>query len=225
MLILGIDDSGRGPIIGPMIMSGCLIDEIIEQEFRKKGVKDSKKLTDDRREILAEVVKAKAIAYEILVIHPREIDSSINSGTNLNTIEALKAGEIINVIAAKTQGIDKIKVVVDCPSPNIEKWKKTLITYVKNPEKFDFVVEHKADVNHIACSAASIIGKSEREKQVRDLKQKLGLDFGSGYPSDPVTCKFLTDYSKKHRKDGIFRETWQTWKNNCKIKEQKKLEF
>lgn len=220
MLILGIDDAGRGPLIGDMFLAGVIIDDEIEAEFREKGVKDSKKLTDMRREILAEVVKAKAMAYEILSSSPAEIDS----GINLNTLEAQKAGEIINLIDKKTQGMENIKVVVDCPSPNLEAWKKTLLSYVDNPGKFNFFIEHKADVNYIACSAASILAKSTREKHVAELKKKLGVDFGSGYPADPVTCKFLKDYATKHEKDGIFRKTWSTWKDNCSSKKQKKLD-
>ena len=225
MLTLGIDDAARGPLIGPMTMSGVLIDSETEKEFKQQGVKDSKQLTSMRREILAEVVKAKALAYEILVVHPNEIDSSINSGTNLNTLEAMKAAEIVNKISVRVKGLEKIRVVVDCPSPNIPAWTETLKSYVKNPGKFEFVVEHKADVNHIACSAASVIGKSEREKQIAEIKKKLGIEFGSGYPSDPVTCKFLREHSKKYQKDGIFRETWQTWKDNCSRSKQKKLEL
>ena len=48
MLLLGIDDAGRGPVIGPMVLAGCLIDEETEKEFKKIGVKDSKKLTQKK---------------------------------------------------------------------------------------------------------------------------------------------------------------------------------
>jgi len=220
MLILGIDDSGRGPVIGPMILAGCLIDSELEKEFREQGVKDSKKLTGNKREILAEIIRAKALSYHVVVISPQEIDGKTNSGINLNRIEAIKAAKIINNL---NKDFDKINVVVDCPSPNIEKWKNTLKSYVDKKDNLEFIVEHKADVNHIACSAASILAKSQREKEVKKIKKKIGKDFGSGYPSDPVTCKFLKDYSEKHKKDGIFRETWSTWQNECKRKQQKNL--
>lgn len=221
MLILGIDDAGRGPLIGPMILAGCLIESELEQEFREQGVKDSKKLTPMKREILAEIIKAKALTYRVAIVPAREIDSTTASGTNLNTLEAIKAAEIINQV---NKGFDKIQVVVDCPSPNIEKWKATLKSYVNNTSNLEFKVEHKADVNHIACSAASILAKSQREKEVAKIKKKIGKDFGSGYPSDPLTCKFLKEHSKTHRKDGIFRESWQTWKDFCNKKKQKNLE-
>ena len=57
------------------------------------------------------------------------------------------------------------------------------------------------------------------------LKKKIGKDFGSGYSSDPVTCKFLEEHAETHKDSGIFRKTWATWKNLYKNKGQKKLEF
>lgn len=220
MLTLGIDDAARGPVIGPMILAGVLIDEDIEAEFKKLGVKDSKKLTPKRREILAEIIKNKALTFEITITHPDEITSRNHAGINLNKIEAMKSAEIINKI---NKGQGKIKVYIDCPSPNIPAWQNYLESHIENKENLILHVEHKADVNHISCSAASIIAKSTREEEVKKIKEKIGVDFGSGYSSDPVTCKFLEKYSEKHKKDGIFRETWSTWKDVCKVKSQKKL--
>ncbi len=202
-------------------MAGVLIDSELEKEFKEYGVKDSKKLTDRRREILAKIIKKKALSYHIAIISPREIDGRSHAGINLNRVEALKAGAIVNQI---NKGLDKIKVIVDCPSPNIKKWTETLKRYIENTKNLEISCEHKADVNHIACSAASIIAKSQREKEVRDIKRKIGKDFGSGYPSDPITNQFLSNHGKDHEKDGIFRKTWSTWKNACGKKEQKKLE-
>jgi len=204
-----------------MILAGCLINEEIEKEFKKLGVKDSKKLTPRKREILAEIIKKQALTFKVLIISPQEIDGRNHIGINLNRIEAIKAGEIINKI---NKGFDKIKVIVDCPSPNIEKWRNTLKSYVEKKDNLEFVVEHKADVNHIACSSASIIAKSTREKEIRKIKRKLGIEFGSGYPNDPITQKFLKEHYKTHKADGIFRHTWQTIKNHKLKKEQKNLE-
>ena len=220
MLILGIDDSGRGPVIGPMVLARCLIDSEIEKEFKKLGVRDSKKLTARKREILAEIIKKKALSYKIAIILPREIDGKTNLGINLNKIEAIKSAEIINKV---NKGFDKLKVIVDCPSPNKKKWEAFLKSHVQKKENIQFVIEHKADVNHIACSAASILAKSTREKEISKIKKRIGKDFGSGYTSDPITQKFLEEHSEKHKNDGIFRETWETWKRVRRKKEQKNL--
>ena len=203
-----------------MVLAGCLIDEETEQEFRKLGVKDSKKVTPKRREELARIIREKALTFEITLTHPNEITEKNHVGVNLNTVEAQKSAEIVNKIN-KAQG--KILVYADCPSPNIKMWQAVLEKYIQNKENLEIHCEHKADVNHISCSAASILAKTTRDLEIEKIKKKIGIDFGSGYSSDPVTCKFLKEYSEKHKKDGIFRETWQTWKNECKRKQQKNL--
>lgn len=222
-LILGIDDAGRGPVIGPMVLAGVLIKSRYETYLKKLGVKDSKKLTPKRREILVKEIKKSAVAYHISITHPSEIDGREKAGLNLNKIEAVKSAEIINKLN-KGRDKEKIEVVIDCPSNNIFKWHMYLMQYVDNPNNLTFKVEHKADVNHVACSAASIIAKVTRDAEIEKIKKQIGINFGSGYSSDPVTIKFLQEYGKKHKKDGIFRETWQTWKNFKSKKEQAKLD-
>ena len=220
MLILGIDDAGRGPIIGPMVLAGCLIDEENEKEFRKLGVKDSKQLTQKRRVFLSDIIKEKAITFEITLSFPAEIDGRSKNGINLNDLEAIKTAEIINKI---NKGFDKIKVIVDCPSPNITKWTDFLKTKIENLSNLQISCEHKADINHVACSAASILAKIIREQEMDKLREKYGLDIGSGYSSDPYTCKFLEKNAQRLRDDGIFRQTWVTWKDLCIKREQKNL--
>lgn len=220
MLILGIDDAGRGPVIGPMVLAGCLIEEEAGKEFKELGVKDSKQLTDKRREFLAEIIRQKAIAFEVVLIYPDEIDGKNSHGTNLNDVEALACAEIINKI---NKGFKKIKVIIDCPSVSIEKWKNFLKTKISNLSNLEIVCEHKADKNYVEVSAASILAKSAREKEMDILKEKYGKEIGSGYTSDPATCKFLEKNAEKHREAGIFRQTWETWKKACANLEQKKL--
>src|SRR3989339_176609 len=116
-LILGIDDAGRGPVIGPMIMAGCLMDKDTESKLKKLGIKDSKQLTQKRREILSEKIKEEIETFEIVLSKPIEIDYHLNTeGTNLNNLEANMVAEIINRI---NKGYTKIRVVIDCPSKRI----------------------------------------------------------------------------------------------------------
>ncbi len=220
MLKLGIDDSGRGPVLGPMILSGVLIDSNLEKQLKKLGVKDSKLLNKEKREILAEIIRKKALSYHTSIILPQEIDARNYMGFNLNRVEAIKTAEIINQI---NKGLDKIKVIIDCPSRNIEKWTAIVKTYIEKKENLEFQVEHKADLNHISVSAASIIAKSKRESELEILRKKLKVEFGSGYCSDPITRKFLKDNLYKMKKHRIFRQTWQTYKNQQQEIEQRKL--
>jgi len=222
MLQLGIDDAGRGPVIGPMVLAGCLIDEKIATKFRRWGVRDSKQLTSKRREFLAQKIKDEVKSFEIVLTDADEINSKQDSGTNLNMLEAEKAAKIINKINKDSQ---KIRVVVDCPSTSIVKWRDFLRTKIKNLSNLEIVCEHKADKNHISVSAASILAKSAREKEMDKLKEKYGNEIGSGYTSDPKTSKFLTKNVNNHKNSGIFRKNWVTWKKAQAKSEQKKLDF
>lgn len=220
MLELGIDDAGRGPVIGPMILAGCLIDKKTEDEFRKLGIKDSKELTPKRREMLAEKIREKAEAFEVVIISPEQIDNTNEKGVKLNELEAMAVAKIINKI---NKGYSKIKVLVDCPSPSISKWSDFLKTRIKNLSNLEVSCEHKADKNHIAVSAASILAKSVREKEMTKLKEKFGEEIGSGYTSDPSTIKFLEKNAQKHKDSGLFRKSWITWKNAYENLKQRKL--
>lgn len=217
MLTLGIDDAGRGPVIGPMVLAGCLIDDKTASEFSKIGVKDSKQLTEKRREFLASKIREKAETFEIIVIPPSKID---DKSIKLNELEAIACADIINKI---NKGFKKLRVVVDCPSPSLVKWKDYLKTHIKNLTNLELVCEHKADKNHISVSAASILAKSMREKKMSELRTKYGSEIGSGYTSDPLTQKFLEKNASKYEEDGIFRKTWSTWQKVKSKQSQRKL--
>jgi ribonuclease HII len=220
-LVLGIDDAGRGPLIGAMALAGCLIDSALEEEFKSLGVKDSKLIQPKAREILAEEIRKKAMDFHVKLTHPQEIDSSITTGTNLNTVEAIRAAEIINQITKNRD--DKIKVIIDCPSPNKEAWRSEVVKRIINTKNLLVICEHKADRDYIAVGAASILAKSEREKDVARIKEEIGQDFGSGYPSDPATKEFLKKYSEQYDNAGIFRKTWATYKEHKNNEKQKNL--
>ena len=220
MLTLGIDDAGRGPVIGPMILAGCLLDSKFEKELKQLGVKDSKAVTQKRREFLEKKIKEKAETFEIQIVTPEKIDKSKAKGINLNEVEAIMAAKIINKI---NKGFGRIKVVIDCPSPTLSKWCDFVKTKIKNLSNLEISCEHKADKNHVSVSAASILAKCVREREIDKLKKVFGEEIGSGYPSDPLTCRYLEKNAIKQKDSGIFRKTWTTWKVACKNLKQKKL--
>lgn len=211
MLLLGIDDAGRGPLIGPMILAGVLIEKKDENKLKDLGAKDSKIITHPERIRLSKLIEKSVISHKALLSTPAEIDDAVFSGLNLNTLEAIKSAEIINALNNKKE---KIKVIVDCPSVNTLAWKNKMVSFIKHPENLDIYCEHKADFNHPVVSAASILAKVKREEEVTKLKkeyEKLG-DIGSGYPSDPITKEFLKLHGKTLKDSGIFRKSWATWK-------------
>lgn len=225
-LILGIDDAGRGPLIGSMFLAGVLIDKKDEEFLKKRGVNDSKQLSHPVRIQLSMLIEQTSLAFHVVKASPEQIDNAIQSGINLNTLEAMKTAEIINEINQGKMQKSRIKVIVDCPSVNISAWRKKLLEFIKHADNLEVVCEHKADVNHVSASAASILAKVEREKEVEKLKkqyEKFGK-LGSGYPSDPDTQSFLKKHGKSLSNSGIFRKSWATWKAMFPENKQSTLE-
>ncbi|MEK6927757.1 MAG: ribonuclease HII [Nanoarchaeota archaeon] len=208
-LVIGIDDSGRGPLIGSMFLAGVLLKSEDEKMLKSEGVNDSKQVAHPLRVKLAGLIKDTCIDYKVVSSTPEQIDHSILSGINLNTLEAIKCADIINTLMLGRK--EKIKVIVDCPSVNIKAWTATLLGYIKEQDKIELHCEHKADANHPSVSAASILAKVAREDSIEELKKKFG-EFGSGYPSDPYTKEYLKTHGKKQENSGLFRKTWATWK-------------
>src|SRR3989344_2198887 len=212
-IIAGIEDAGRGPIIGPMVLAGVSIEEDKITELKEMKVKDSKLLTPKKRQELYSKIIAVAKDYKIIIVEPKEIDEALESDSlNLNWLEAIKFAQIINYLKPD-------KAIVDCPSPNIKAYKEYLMVYLKD-KNIDLICEHKADVNYPIVSAASILAKVTRDREVEKLKKKYG-NIGSGYMADPITKKFFDENFEKHPE--IFRKTWMPYKNNVKNKSQKKL--
>ncbi len=215
VLTCGIDEAGRGPVIGPMVLAGVLVEESDLDKLRNMGIKDSKMLTPRRRSFLFNKIKEAVNKYEILVIDPVEIDAALKSDhLNLNWLEAHKAAEIINVL-------NPDKAVIDSPSNNCAAYKRYLRPLLKHKD-IDLVVEHKADVNHVECSAASILAKVTRDIEIGKIKQSIGDDFGSGYLTDPKTKAFLEKKFSVHPE--IFRKTWMPYKDMVNVNKHKKLD-
>lgn len=220
MLKLGLDEAGRGPVIGPLVLAGCLLNQESEKELKKIGVKDSKLLSSKKREELFEKIRELAEDFEIMIVYPKEIDGHNSDGIKLNELEALAFAKIINKI---NKGFGKIKIVADCPSKNPRAWREFLQSKIESTSNLNISCEYKADQNHVAVSAASILAKTIREKEMFLLREEYG-EIGSGYCHDPKTIKFLKENVKKYDKDGIFRKTWSTWKNAIENLSQKVLE-
>lgn len=208
--VLGIDEAGRGPVIGPLVIAGVVIED--GKEAMLGAVKDSKLLAPKQRIILAKHILANAETL-ILKIPPKEIDEALLSDSlNLNWLEAHKQAEIINLMKPNV-------AIIDCPSPNIKKYTEYLKDLLHD-KKIKLVVEHKADFNYPVCSAASIIAKDAREKEMQAIRKKYGPT-GPGYSSNAITQKFVKENWEKYPE--IFRKTWATFKNVEKMKHQRKI--
>ncbi|MFH1105887.1 MAG: ribonuclease HII, partial [Candidatus Aenigmatarchaeota archaeon] len=89
-LALGIDEAGRGCVIGPLVVCGALIDESDESRLRKINVKDSKMLSPSQRERIKPEIEKIAKWFHVAKIEPEKIDGKSQHGLNLNELETVK---------------------------------------------------------------------------------------------------------------------------------------
>ncbi len=162
-LLVGTDEAGRGPLAGPLVVAGVLFDEGVEIE----GIFDSKKISEKKRDLLAEEIKSKAKFYHIEIISEEEVD-------RLNIYQASKWGMIQCFLNIQKQ-IEVSVLLTDAMkiSPK-ELPDVSVIPLVKGDQK-SF---------HIA--AASILAKTTRDeimKKLHDKYPEYGWQKNKGYPT------------------------------------------
>jgi ribonuclease HII len=202
MIIAGIDEAGRGPVLGPLVVAGVSIEAADEHKLKTIGVRDSKELSPSRREKLAKEIEKVAGNIFVLKVGPCKIDRMRREGTNMNEIELNKFAEIMNFLLPE-------KLFVDAPDVNAKRFGEELSAMADR--KIEVVAEHKAENKFPVVAAASIIAKVTRDAEVEELRKKYGIR-GSGYPSDPETIDWMKEYYAAHKKwpEKTVRETWDT---------------
>lgn len=203
MLVAGVDDAGRGSILGPLVIAGVLLDEDDLSELEELGVKDSKRLSPGRRVQLAEEVKKIALMHHAIALSPAEIDRVVETGKRLhklNRLEAQTMARVIEVLKPEVAYVDASDVLAD-----------RFRTHVMEGLSFKvrIISEHKADVKYPIVSAASIIAKVDRDQAISRLREIYG-DFGCGYPTDSKTLEFLERLiGKLGRYPDFVRKSWK----------------
>ncbi len=216
-IIVGLDEAGRGPVLGPLVMVALAVKEEDQKKLEWLGVKDSKQLSSETREELFERIHEISHDFRVEVIEPDAIDLSLKDpGTNLNWLEGETSARLVSELNPDT-------IILDCPSPNISAYRDFVSVRLNEAvrKKAKLIVEHKADVNHIVVAAASIIAKVIRDRAIDHIRSELRVDCGSGYMSDPKTQEFLEKYHDVH--PHFFRKGWQSFKDVEERKKQKSL--
>jgi len=205
MLIAGVDEAGRGPALGPMVLGIASIEKKDEGKLRKLGVKDSKLLNVRERQRQCLKLPEMLHEFKTVKVEAREIDK-LRDRKSLNEIEAMRIGFLLNELKDKPD-----IVFVDAPDVIAENFAKRIRKYISF--NIEIRSEHKADVKYPIVSAASIIAKVERDSAIEKLCKRYG-NVGSGYPHDPDTIAFLCNWVKKNKKlPGFARKSWETSKN------------
>ncbi|MGQ9468607.1 MAG: ribonuclease HII [Nitrososphaerales archaeon] len=205
--IAGVDDAGRGAILGPLVIAGVCASENKLEHLIKIGVRDSKLLSPYKRADLYHQIINIADNVSVIKIKPDQIDDYVLKGKKYKKLNYLEAISMAKVI----ESLDAEIVYVDASDVDVERFKKDILEILKR--KVEIISAHHADRVYPIVSAASIIAKVNRDKELSDLSQKFG-EIGSGYPADERTIKFLKEWIKKYSDMPPFaRRSWKTVKN------------
>jgi len=201
--LAGLDEAGRGCVIGPMAVAGVLVDEEGLAELVSLGVKDSKALSPSTRERLASCIRSVALAYKVVLVQPEEIDKAV-ARKALNRLEANVMARIICDLCPDVAYVDASDVVE-------ARFASMICACLPPGLDVQVIAKHGADARYPVVAAASILAKVERDRAIAELKRELGVDFGSGYPTDARTIAFIREWCKRHKGLPSFvRRSWRT---------------
>ncbi len=207
MRVAGVDDAGRGPVIGPLVIAGVLVEESNLDSLKSLGVKDSKKLTPEARTRLAGEIPRIVMSHHIVELDTSSLDRVVNKAPKfqrLNLLEAKKMAEVVEVLRPEV-------VYVDSSDTDTERFRNNILDELTFRPKV--ISEHHADDTYPVVSAASILAKVRRDLRIEEIKREYG-DFGSGYAHDPATIRFLGRYYKANKEfPPIVRRSWKTLRN------------
>ncbi|HWM51032.1 MAG TPA: ribonuclease HII [Thermoplasmata archaeon] len=184
-MIVGVDEAGRGPVMGPLVVAGVAVETDVR--LRQLNCRDSKKLSPERREALAPEIE-KISKFELVVIPAERIDL-MRAEMSLNDFEAKLFAEVIEKLHPETAYVDAVDV------DEIE-FKRSVRREL--PFEVEIVSQHNADELFPVVSAASILAKVRRDREMRRIEVAIGKTIGSGYASDSDTIAFLEAWIREH---------------------------
>ena len=197
MIICGVDDAGRGSVLGPLVIAGVSVERRKIKHLSEIGVKDSKQLSPKTREILYDKIIAIVDDYYIARISPKIIDQSVRKN-RLNHLEAKYMAKVISKLRPDSSYVDSCDV-------NPARFGKEISKLANSGKIYS---RHHADSRFVIVSAASIVAKVNRDRAIEKLRKK--YDLGSGYPSDSKTMKFIKKWIlDNHEIPKFVRKSWK----------------
>lgn len=196
MLVCGVDEAGRGSMIGPLVVAGISIEKSKVDELTHLGVRDSKKLTPSARAYLYKKITNLVDDYTISKATPKAIDDSV-ARHQLNHLEAVHMAKVIKKLGPSVSYVDSCDV-------NPARFGKEITKMSKTGKVRSY---HHADSKFVVVSAASIVAKVTRDRAIEKINKLYQV--GSGYPSDDKTVKFVRDWFLTHGQMPVFvRKSW-----------------
>jgi len=203
MLVAGVDEAGRGCVIGPLVVAGVMLKAENLLLLNGLGVKDSKLLTPEKREALYPQIINLTEKYQTIKVLPYQIDKAVDSARKLHKLNRLEAQTMAQLIEA----LKPDEAYVDAADTIEHRFGNHIKECLKI--KTRIISKHKADRIFPVVSAASIIAKVERDREIASLRVEYG-DFGSGYLTDGKTMDFLRQLLEKNDEYPSFvRKAWK----------------
>ena len=200
MLVCGVDDAGRGSLVGPLVIAGVSINKNKLKKLSNIGIKDSKQLSPAVREKLYKKIINFADDYYVTRISPNIIDRNVKRH-KLNDLEARYMARVITKLKPNVSYVDSCDV-----NPNRFGKEISKLTSHRKIKSF-----HHADSRFVIVSAASILAKVNRDRAIARIRKK--YDLGSGYPSDSKTINFVSELISNDKEIPTFiRKSWKTIK-------------
>ncbi|TPX63384.1 hypothetical protein SpCBS45565_g06635 [Spizellomyces sp. 'palustris'] len=213
---LGVDEAGRGPVLGPMVYAVSYVPVTRKDDLAQVGFADSKQLKEEQRDQLFKTLSKHPdwIGWAVHVCSPQDISECMLRRAKHNLNELAHDTTIDLIARVLKNGVHVTEVFVDTVGPP-DSYKKKLEA---NFPRIDFTVTKKADSLFPCVSAASICAKVTRDAILRGwVFAETGLDdvfsrgFGSGYPSDPNTIKWLNEHiDRVFGYPRVIRFSWST---------------
>ena len=215
MWLTGIDEAGRGPCLGPLVVGAVRIPQADLHLLEEEGVTDSKLLSKQRRQELYHwLLRQRDERGWTVASHsaqPLMIDQWMARGTLIEWELDLFDSAATIVVAEPHRGDGGI-LVLDACDVNADRFGNLVVSRLAGwPwNGWKVVSEHGADANHMVVGAASIVAKVERDEAVKNLSEEIGIDLGSGYPSDPKTQQVLPELLVGEEPHDSLRWRWRT---------------
>jgi len=201
--LLGIDEAGRGPVLGPLVVCGFAIAREHLPALAALGLRDSKALTPVRRERLAGEIRRIPGRILLMKINPAVVDSAVSR----NGLNVLETSAMVRII----RRLKPDEVFIDALTSQPRRFGAQLSGLIA-PLSPRMTPESRADTKYPVVMAASILAKVARDASLSRLRQVHG-DIGSGYPGDRKTRGFVAECCKTGIFPACVRRSWATIAN------------
>ena len=212
-MLVGIDEAGRGPVLGPLVIGVCAVPEEAETVLRDMGVRDSKDLSAKQRKAIEAWFLEQCETFDwfggTVVIQAEQIDQALQA-QGLNWLEVDGFREALKLIPMQQH----VRITADACDVNAERFTQRITAGLDGwpwPHS-SMVSEHKADQHHPVVAMASILAKEERDRSMAAMSTRVGTNVGSGYPADPATKQSLHTLVRQNGIDYDVRWGWATVK-------------